>query len=281
MKRTVLIPTGFDEYSQKVMDFCAGAGGRGIVKCILVHVLDPTGVEETYLSSAVEDARKKLEVLAKPIIEAGMEADIRIPVGTAKNEVVRIMQEESINVMVIGTTAKSSLSRLFVGSLSEDLAYSQNVPTLMLRNDILFSHDDLASQSLEWSRKIVVPVDYSATSARAVLQCTRFEPEAVGEVRLLHMITTPPKNQTLHMHIAEQEFRLSAFSRMLEDVGIKATPVVREGDVKDGILAEVKESGATGIVIGASSKSRFGEFLLGSTAREIVATAPVFTMVVP
>lgn len=281
MKRTMLIATNFDDFASHVIDFCAGTRGRGIVRCIAVNVMDTTGMEERVAIAEKEVMRKKLNILIEPIRQAGIEAEARIVSGDPASAIMDIVASEPIDVIVIGTTTKSRLSRLFTGSLSDELAFGQNVPTLMLRDDLLIASEDNEAISVDWSKKLVVPVDYSAASARAVLQCTKFEPEAVGEVRLLHVLTSCPRNQTMASCVAEQEFRLSAFSRMLEDVGIKAVPIVAEGEVVQEILKEVKSSGATGIVIGSNSNSLLGELFLGSTARAVLSAAPVFTMVVP
>jgi len=281
MKRTMLIPTDFDDYAPRLMQFCAGTRERGIIRCILVHVLDTSGLEGPNISQAMSDARAKLNILAEPIRQAGIETVVRVMTGSPTHEILSVAQNENVDVVVVGTTAKSKFGRLFTGSLSEDIAYGQKAPTLMIRDDLIENSDDVEESSLNWSRKLVVPVDYSAASARGVLQCTRFEPNAVGEVRLLHVLTSCPRDQAMPACVAEQEFRLSAFCRMLEDVGIKATPVVREGQVVEQIKAEVEESGATGIVIGSNSRSLISEFIIGSTTQEVVRTAPVYVMVVP
>lgn len=281
MRRTVLVPTDFDDYAERLVEFCAGTKGRGIDTCVLTHIVDAKGVEEKFLLLDIEEKTAQLKELAKPIEEAGIKLVIRVEEGDPVKEVRRIIVEEKVDVIMVGTTAKSSLRRFFTGSISEDLAYTENIPTLLLRDDLLKAEDDLEEASKNWSQKLVVPIDYSAASARAVLQCTRFLPDSVGEVRLLHVLTSCPRNQTMDSCKEEQLFRLSAFSKMLEDVGIKAVPVVREGAPLDGILDEIYESGASGVVIGSNSQSRINELLLGSTAREVVATVPVYTMVVP
>lgn len=281
MKRTVLVPTDFDTYAKDLVQFCAGTKVRGIDRCVLTHIVDPRGVEEKFLLFEIEEKYEKLKALAKPIEDAGIQLVIRVEEGNPVSKIRELIREEKVDVMMVGTTAKSTLKRLFTGSISEDLAYSESIPTLLLREDLLSKSANLEEDSKNWSQNLIVPIDYSAASARAVLQCTRFEPESIGEVRLLHVLTSCPRNQTMESCKEEQLFRLSAFSRMLEDAGIKAVPVVREGSPLDGILDEIYETGATGVVIGSNSQSRINEFLLGSTAREVVATAPVYTMVVP
>ena len=281
MKRTMLIPTDFDDYTPRLMDFCAGTRERGIVRCILVHVVDTSGLEGPVIAQTLEDAKAKLNILAEPIRQAGIETSLRVVTGSPAYEILNIVRNENVDVIVVGTTAKSKMARLFTGSLSEDIAFGQKAPTLMVRDDLVAAEKDVEVASVDWSRTLVVPVDYSAASARAVSQCTRFEPESVGEVRLLNVIEDLPKGQDVSAAVSEQEFRLSAFCRMLEDVGIKAVPVVRSGKVVEEIIAEIDSSHATGVVIGCNSKTLLSELIVGSTTLEVIHKAPVYVMVVP
>lgn len=281
MKRTMLIAVSLDNLSTKAMDFCAGTRGRGIVRAILLHVLDTSGMEGPVINKAIEDAHQRLNIMAEPMRLAGIEVQIRVVTGSPTHEIMSVAQSEKVDVIVMGTSAKNIIQRIFTGSISEDIAYGQKAPTLLIRDDIINASPDAEALARDWSRKMVVPIDYSAASARAVLQCTRFEPEAVGEVRLLHVIRKVSKGDCLEDLIAEDEFRLSAFCTMLENAGLNATPVVRCGDVVEEILAEVAESGASGIVIGNNAKSALTEVLMGSTTQAILAQAPVLVMVVP
>lgn len=283
MKRTLLIPTDFDVYAPRLMDFAAGTRDRGIVRCILVHVLSTQGVEAPVMEAAVEEATHKLGILAKPIEQAGISVEIRILTGAGAPgpQVRELAVAEKVDVIVIGSTAKSRLSRFFTGSMSEDVAYGQTAPTLMLRDDIIASAADAEALSLDWSRKLVVPVDYSASSARAVLQCTRFEPDAVGEVRLVHVLTSCPRGRTMDECVIENEFRLSAFGKMLEDVGLTVSVAVLQGPIVETILKEVVHCGATGIVSGTRDRGKLTELVIGSNSLDMVRDATVPVMVVP
>lgn len=265
------------------MDFAAGTRDRGIVRCILVHVLSTHGVESPVTEAAVEETTHKLGILAKPIEQAGISVDIRVLTGAGAPgpQVRELAIEENVDVIVIGTTAKSRLSRFFTGSMSEDVAYGQTAPTLMLRDDIIASAADAEALSLDWSRKLVVPVDYSASSARAVLQCTRFEPDAVGEVRLVHVLTSCPRGRTMEECVQENEFRLSAFGKMLEDAGLTVSVAVLQGPIVETILREVVQCGATGIVSGTRDRGKLTELVIGSNSLDMVRDASVPVMVVP
>jgi nucleotide-binding universal stress UspA family protein len=294
MKRTLLIPTNFDEYAPQLMEFCAGTHERGIVKCILLHVFDTSGMESPVIAATIDEGYELLDELAAPLRAEGIEVNTRIETGARAHEIMRVAAQDAVDVIVMGTTRKGIMQRIFEGSVSAQVAYGQKAPTLLLRDDLLKRYQEsraagggelsggLKELSRSWSRQLLVPVDFSASSARAVLQCTRFEQESVGSVRLLHVLN--PKKLSgqaeIDQAIAENTFRLSAFASMIAEAGMTCETVVRIGDPCEEILAERADCDGSGIVIGGGGKSGLSAFVLGSTSRAVLLAAPVPVMVV-
>jgi len=284
MKRTLLLATDFDSYAPKLIEFVGGAQTRGITKVVLLHVLDTSGLEMPVISKSIDSTYRRLDDMGAPLRERGIETVSRVETGNRSHDIVRVAEQEKVDVIVMGTTAKSNMQRLFEGSVSAAVTWGQKTPTLLLRDDILNSIDSAKELSLNWAKKLVVPVDFSSSSARAVLQCTHFDQEAVGLVRLLHVIHAK-KGETAADYaeqIQEFEFRLSAFASMLAEHGVDTEIVVRVGEHKqEEVIAEVKQSNATGLVIGGGGRSSFRTFILGSTSRAVLLDSPVPVMVVP
>ncbi|MCL2379774.1 MAG: universal stress protein [Coriobacteriia bacterium] len=284
MERTLLLATDFDSYAPKLIEIVAGARARGIVKCVLLHVLDTSALEMPVISKSIDQTYRKLDDMGAPLRAEGIETITRVETGNRSHDIRRVAEQEKVDVIVMGTTAKSNMQRLLEGSVSAAVTWGQKAPTLLLRDDILNQIDDPKSFSANWSMNLVVPVDFSSSSARAVLQCTHFEPTAVGTVRLLHVIQSKRGESPDDYidQIKEYEFRLSAFASMLADHDIQAEIVVRVGeDKKDEIVAEIKQAQATGMVIGGGGRSSFRTFILGSTSRSVLLESPVPVMVVP
>ena len=284
MERTLLLATDFDSYAPKLIEIVAGAHARGIVKCVLLHVLDTSGLEMPVISKSIDQTYRRLDDMGELLRAEGIETVSRVETGNRSHDIMRVAEQEKVDVIVMGTTAKSNMQRLFEGSVSAAVTWGQKAPTLLLRDDILNAIDDPKAFSMNWSQKLIVPVDFSASSARAVLQCTQFFPDAVGTVRLLHVISSKrgEVSEDYSEQIKEFEFRLSAFAGMLAEHGLETEIVVRVGeDKKDEIVAEIKQSQATGMVVGGGGRSSFRTFILGSTSRAVLLDSPVPVMVVP
>ena len=284
MKRTLLLATDFDDYAPQLIEFVEGTKARGIVKCVLLHVLDTSGLEMSVISKSIDSTYRRLDEMGEPLRAAGIETVSRVETGNRSHDIVRVAEQEKVDVIVMGTTLKSNMQRLFEGSVSAAVTWGQKTPTLLLRDDILGTAENAKQLSVDWAKKLVVPVDFSSSSARAVLQCTHFEADAVGMVRLLHVIQSK-KGETAADYaeqIKEFEFRLSAFAGMLAEHGVETETVVRVGEDKhEEIVAEVRQSNATGLVIGGGGRSSFRTFILGSTSRAVIVDSPVPVMVVP
>ena len=69
---------------------------------------------------------------------------------------------------------------------------------------------------------------------------------------------------------------------MLQDHGVDTEIVVRVGEDKaEEVVAETRQSKATGLVIGSGGRSSFRTFIIGSTSRAVLLDSPVPVMVVP
>lgn len=71
----------------------------------------------------------------------------------------------------------------------------------------------------------------------------------------------------------EQIFTLDRLERSLEDIGVKATEVIEEGDPVDKVLEVASREKVSLIAMASSGKGRAREFLLGSTSFGVLRSA--------
>ncbi len=67
----------------------------------------------------------------------------------------------------------------------------------------------------------------------------------------------------------------------IEAAGLQATALLVEGAYADKIVQEAKRLGAGLIMLGSHQRSTVGEWLLGSTSRDVLRQAPCPVLVVP
>ncbi|MCF8179478.1 MAG: universal stress protein [Sulfuritalea sp.] len=82
---------------------------------------------------ATQDGLKQMEWAQKTLEKAGFEAPTAIVPGDAEQVIARAVQDQAIDILIMGAYAHSPLRSLFLGSKTSDLLRSASVPTLLLR----------------------------------------------------------------------------------------------------------------------------------------------------
>lgn len=143
-------------------------------------------------------------------------------------------------------------------------------------------------------KEILVPVDFSESSARALRLAIRLARTTNARLSLLHVGLVPgyagydlggygaPYPETLvalHDQLArEQKHALEKLATDEVPGDVAWRPVLREGWPPDEIVAEAKASHADLIVMGTHGRTGLGRVLLGSVAERVVAKASVPVM---
>jgi universal stress protein A len=133
--RTILHPTDFSERSAMALPL-AGALARDYgARLIVLHVAPPPPVaysEGVFIpddhQSAVAAARRQLEQL-----EVGAAAERRFEEGDPVAGILRVAEETSADLIVMGTHGRTGLSRLFMGSVAEQVVRQARCPVLTLK----------------------------------------------------------------------------------------------------------------------------------------------------
>lgn len=90
-------------------------------RVVLAHVVEDDEVEDLGESQAMAAAREKLDVLASRLPDLGDRLALRITRGSASREVLRLAEDESAGVMVVGKRGHSPVRELTLGSTAVSL----------------------------------------------------------------------------------------------------------------------------------------------------------------
>lgn len=140
-------------------------------------------------------------------------------------------------------------------------------------------------------RRILVPIDDSESSARALGFGARWSQVSGGKVRLMHYIDVQAYPNSMGygdpvVQAAQQYARslLDEKKAQLEKDGIQVETHLCLASAKrlgECVAEDAKAWGADLIVIGSHGRRGLGRVLLGSGAEQIVREAPVPTLVIP
>jgi nucleotide-binding universal stress UspA family protein len=142
-------------------------------------------------------------------------------------------------------------------------------------------------------KHILVPVDFSKGSERAIEQAEALAAALGASLELLHayqlpVLALPDSSVTVSpTYVADLTNRAqSELNRHRDNLlarGVNVTTKLIEGNPADAIVQRAESLPAMMIVIGTHGRSGFRRFLLGSTAERVVRTAtiPVMTVHLP
>jgi nucleotide-binding universal stress UspA family protein len=143
------------------------------------------------------------------------------------------------------------------------------------------------------TKQILVPIDFSDGSSRAVTQAVELARALGASIELFHsyqlpVFALPDSSVALSpTYVADLTDRaqkeLNRHRDRLVSEGLSVTTKLLEGNPADAIVERANTINALMIVIGTHGRSGFRRFLLGSVTERVVrtATVPVLTVHLP
>jgi nucleotide-binding universal stress UspA family protein len=112
-------------------------------KLAIVHVVNiPTSVGSIDAGILPEEAmdfsKKAGKNLLKNLIDSsseGIEVEEYLPIGSPVDEVTSVVEEYGADLLIVGTHARSGLSKFFLGSVEEQIVSHVNCEVLVVKNN--------------------------------------------------------------------------------------------------------------------------------------------------
>jgi len=193
-----------------------------------------------------------------------------------------VARDRQAELVIVGRGERRGATELIVGSTAERIVRTSDVSVLIV------------SKAPEAPyRRPLVAIDLSELSRRAVELALRIADAEVAEVDCLHAIDLPYVKMLAQggMSAAEIDAHVVAAERsagtLLEGwipraraAGVRLNPILRRGDPRRIIAAEIGERRSDLVVVGTAGHSKLGRLLLGSVAESVMRSAPCDVLVV-
>jgi nucleotide-binding universal stress UspA family protein len=134
-------------------------------------------------------------------------------------------------------------------------------------------------------KKILVPIDFSELSRKAVHYAVSLARQFNSEIFLLHVVEFIPtpeviiaESEYLNVKLREESIRMMAEWKKEIDLPVRAS--IRDGSPFRQIADAAEEINADLIILGTQGRTGFSHFVIGSTAERVVRHAPCPVMVV-
>ena len=247
----------------------AGTRAYGVVS------REPGTNKEWYsLEDALEQAlRTTAETTTKALVSRWSDVRVRVVDGPPAAAIIRAAKRARADVIVMGWRGHGAVRRLLVGSVSRGVVRAAPCSVLVVR------------RAVRNVMNVVIGVDGSEQSARAVEFATRLQPPEGGRILLVSAapLMSHPSNRLLPSRIrkevasgiasinrtqmAEARANLQRLAQGPRAAGWQVDIAVTNTDPLQSLLSAVTQAGAELLIVGATGASRLTRLLLGSVAQ--------------
>ncbi|KUG20769.1 hypothetical protein ASZ90_009495 [hydrocarbon metagenome] len=282
----VLVPLDVKESGAKIVSAAEEIARLGAEEIRLLHVAH---VRDTLADPKIlEYDAEVLGAWKERLIACGAAAvTTEVVSGIPAIEIEERAERDGYSLIVLGSHGRRLLSRVILGSTTEDVLRHATIPILIVRLKIIEAGEETACR-LAADRlfsRILYATDFSAYADRCIpclAWMSRAEPE---ELAVVHIQDTRHLAGATPEEMAEFDRRdtgrLEALRRQFLEAGFSnVSTVLRTGNAAEEIPALAEELGATLIVLGAKGRHGIAERILGGVTEAVVYRSAGHVLVV-
>ncbi len=285
-RKTIVCGTDFSANAQGAANAAAALARIGGKTLTLFHVSDEDEPTEAHAA-----ARRQLHDESVRLADTGVSVNGELLLGewAGRTMVEEVALRPDVELLVVSPVSKTAIDRWTLGSVSEAVAESAPVPTLVVRQPDIF---------VDWAAghrllKVLVAADFSdsarealrwAAGLRSLGSCQLTaayvnwppaERERLGVGGPLDLTANSPEIQ----QVLERDFREMVGAETGGETGIIVQP--GWGRVDAHLVGLAVETGADLLVVGTHHRMGLERWTRGSVSRGILRHAPMNVACVP
>jgi nucleotide-binding universal stress UspA family protein len=135
--KTILVPVDFSDYSLEAVRWASMLAAETKARILLVHVWQPPpaypdGVSwATIVADQERESEHQLQQLEPTRLD--VECERRLLTGDPATEIVNLANNESCDMIVVGTHGRSGIARWVLGSVTEAIMRHATCPVLVVK----------------------------------------------------------------------------------------------------------------------------------------------------
>ncbi len=193
--KSIICSTDFSDYSNHAVPYGIGLAKKFGAKLYMCHVIDLSSITLYADTITYPGEQQNLimnhthEQLKQLVDEEPIDWEPLVTVGHAADEIARMAEEKTVDLVVAATHGRSGLKRLILGSVTGRLMQSLPCPLLVVRST---EPGFAASPSQETMfQRILVGCDFSPDSILAFQYGLSLAQDFQSELHLAHVIEPP------------------------------------------------------------------------------------------
>lgn len=297
MYRNILLPTDFSPCANAALHQAVTIAERfqgtvTMLHVVVVHESDPSNLKTLMATSSI--SYDKIITTAEEMLHT-KEGMIETPVLIEKvllrgisptSEILSYAAEHHPDLIVMGTHGRTGIRRLVMGSVAEKIIRLSNSPVMTVR-----CGSDGKPLDYPNYRSILLPVDFSKASTKALWTASEIARKYGSKLTLLHVTEAPEftgylegddlnDDELSSSQIEEAEETLADFLSKAPLNGIEVYTRVIFGRPGRKIVEFAHNEDIDLIIIPSHGKSGFEKLLMGSNVNKVVhrADCPVLVL---
>jgi len=269
--KNILFLTDFSEASEPAQAYAIGLARHYDAQLFPAHASDPVILAETtrpnVLEEVLESSRQRVNTLIKA---SDVKTHPLFAQGSVELIFPRWIQENGIDLVVVGTHGRRGVGRLVLGSTAEYIFRNAPCPVLTVGPHVAFR-----PFSGFMAEKVLFPTDLGSHAEFASTYALSFAKETHGQVIFIHVITLDKTFQVDRTGMVEKAQKQLA-GMIPSDAGTwcKTESIVEIGDPATEILGYAGKERPDLIVLGLPRKKEFSTHFASGVTYKVVAGAP-------
>jgi nucleotide-binding universal stress UspA family protein len=282
----ILVPTDGSDHAERAMRHASSLAEAFDATVHLLAVADVTGAAGPFDAGGVSrEFADQVSSLAEQAVESAREAAGDVPVETAvvegdpPAEILAYAEEESVDLVAMGTHGRSGLRRLVAGSVTEHVVRRASVPVVTVREadvEAVTDYDD-----------VLVPTDGSGPAAAALDHAIAVAAAYDATIHAVNVVDVgalaagsdvTPATRLLEQLKERGEDATGDIADRAREADVNAVTAVREGFPGPDLLEYVEESGIDFVTMGTHGRTGIDRLLVGSTTERLIRRADVPVM---
>jgi len=274
--KKILIPIDFSDFSENALEVAANLAKKFEADLVVLHML---GLSEAIFTK--DEAQEFMEAqyylkLAKKRFDAFLDkpylkgVKINETVQNYKNfnEINNIVKEQGIDFVVMGSHGTSGMSELFVGSNTEKVVRTCDVPVLVVkkkRKDYKFEQAIFAS-------------DFEVENVSAYHKATEFFNKLGAHIHLVY-VNRPNQYFKSSKEIKKQIDLFMSVANHSDQMSSQTVKILNDYSIEEGIYNYAKNINASILALPTHGRKGLAHFFKGSVGEDIAnhANLPVIT----
>ncbi len=290
----ILFPTDFSACADEARAYARNLAERRGATLHFLHVvdeLDPDWVGATDAAHRAVDLRDDIAAKAKRRLrdladrDRGDGVETRVALrsrGEVNEAIVDYAQEETIDLIAMGTHGRRGLNRLVLGSVTNTVLRRAPCPVLTVREGRA-----KGTGGTPTVQNILAPIDFSEASHEALTVADDFADDYAAHLRLLFVAeerTVPTFSDTglpgigvVQMDSEIVDNAEAALRQLHDRLGARApgrSAHVEEGRAAEAIVAFAERTDTDLIVMATRGRERGDRWWVGSTTERVLRRAP-------